>query len=384
MTLTTPAPGATTTDTTPTYAGAAGTARGDSSKVTVYVYSGAGAAGSPVQTLTTQRSGTTWTVTSAAALAPGTYTAQARQSDKAGNTGFSSANSFEISAPSGAPVIAAAGDIACDPGSTAYNGGLGTDSACRQLATSNLLTGGDLARVLTLGDNQYEDGALWKFQASYDPSWGRVKSITSPALGNHEYGVTGAAGHFDYFNGSGVPTGAAGERGKGYYSFDVGSWHLIAINSNCGEVGGCGAGSAQEQWLRADLAAHPATCTLAYWHHPRFSSGPHGNSLAMEPIWQALYNARADLVLAGHDHDYERFAPQDAAGNADPALGIREFVVGTGGKTHYTTGAPKPNSEVRNSDTYGVLKLTLNPTGYDWDFAPAVGSFTDSGSGACH
>jgi acid phosphatase type 7 len=282
------------------------------------------------------------------------------------------------------PVIAAAGDIACDPADPNYNAGAGTSTACRQLATSELLTGGRLARVLTLGDNQYEDATLLKFQSSYQPSWGRVKGITSPSLGNHEYATANAAGHFDYFNGTGVEAGPAGQRGKGYYSFDVGSWHLIALNSNCSQVGGCGAGSTQEQWLRADLAANPTSCALAFWHHPRFSSGIHGDESAMTAIWQALYDGGADVVLSGHDHDYERFAPQDATGNADAARGIREFVVGTGGKTLYPMFAAKPNSEVRNFDTYGVLELALRPAGFDWRFSPAVGSFIDSGSSACH
>jgi hypothetical protein len=159
----------------------------------------------------------------------------------------------------------------------------------------------------------------------------------------------------------------------------------VVLNSNCSAVGGCQAGSAQEQWLRADLAAHPSACTLAYFHHPRFSSGEHGNHTSMQPFWQALYEANADLVLSGHDHDYERFAPQDAQGKADAARGIREFVVGTGGRSHYPTGAAVANSEVRNSSSYGVLELRLQPGRYSWQFVPVAGqSFTDAGSNACH
>ena len=151
-------------------------------------------------------------------------------------------------------------------------------------------------------------------------------------------------------------------------------------------MGGCNAGNPQEQWLKADLAAHPAQCTLAYWHRPRFSSGEHGNQTYMSTIWQDLYNAGADVVLNGHDHDYERFAPQNPSGGADSTNGIREFVVGTGGKNHYAFSSTiQPNSQVRNMDTYGVLKLTLHPSGYDWQFVPQAGkSFTDSGSGTCH
>jgi hypothetical protein len=387
VTLTTPVEGSTTTDTTPTFAGTAGTARTDLVTVDVLVYAGSSATGSPLQTLTASRAKNGgFSVAATSPLAGGTYTARARQADKAGNVGLSSPRGFQVVTGGGGndPVIAAAGDIACDPGDASFNGGAGTPSACRQLATSALLTDGTLDRVLTLGDNQYETGTLSAYRGSYDLSWGAVKSITRPAVGNHEYGTAGAAGHFDYFNGVGVADGPAGDRTKGYYSFDVGTWHVIAVNSNCSSIGGCGVSSVQEQWLRSDLAAHPSSCTLAYWHHPRFSSGSHGNSAEMAPIWQALYDANADVVLVGHDHNYERFGPQDAAGTADAARGLREFVVGTGGKTHYATGTPKPNSEVRNSDTFGVLKLTLHPSGYDWRFQPAVGSFSDLGSASCH
>ena len=222
--------------------------------------------------------------------------------------------------------IAAAGDIACDPGSSSFNNGQGSGLDCRQLATSDLLVGAGYAAVLALGDIQYEDGAYSKFLASYDPSWGRVKSITKPAPGNHEYQSGNANGYYQYFG------AAAGDPAKGYYSFDLAGWHIVALNSNCSFVGGCGVGSPQEQWLRADLAAHPASCTLAYWHHPRFSSGEHGSDSTYTPFFQALYDANADLVLVGHDHDYERFAPQTASGTLDLARGIRQFVVGSGGK----------------------------------------------------
>jgi acid phosphatase type 7 len=282
------------------------------------------------------------------------------------------------------PVIAAAGDIACSPSSGSFNGGLGTASACGQGRTSDLLLNNGLAAVLPLGDNQYEGGELTNYLGSYRPSWGRIGTVTHPALGNHEYGTSGAAGYFDYFNGVGASTGPAGERGKGYYSFGLGAWHLIALNSNCTRVS-CAAGSPQEQWLRADLAANTDTCTLAYWHHPRFSSGQHGDNPITAPLWQALYDYNADLILSGHDHLYERFAPQTPTGEPDPARGMREFVVGTGGRSHYSFGVPKPNSEARNSDAFGVLKLTLHPGSYDWNFVPEAGAtFTDSGSANCH
>jgi hypothetical protein len=233
--------------------------------------------------------------------------------------------------------------------------------------------------VMAVGDLAYPNGSKENF-VCYDKTWGRVKSRTRPAAGNHEFHSSGATPYFDYFG------SAAGDPKLGYYSYELATWHVIVLNSECEEVGGCDAGSAQEKWLRADLAAHPAACTLAYWHKPLFSSGDkHGNDLDLKPFWQALYDANADVVIGGHDHDYERFAPQNPDGAADPKRGIREFVVGTGGKNHRPFGAIKPNSESRNADAFGVLKLTLRTNGYDWQFIPEAGkTFTDSGSGSCH
>jgi acid phosphatase type 7 len=278
------------------------------------------------------------------------------------------------------PVIMAAGDIACDPADPNYNGGAGTASACRMQATSDLLVNGAPAAVLPLGDNQYEDGALDKYGQSYGPSWGRVKAITRPIPGDGDYGVSGAAGYFDYFG------AAAGTRGQGYYSYDIGTWHIIALNTACQKVrGGCGPGSPQEQWLRADLAAHPADCTLAYFHKPRFSSGP--DNTTVDAFWRALYAADAEIVLGGDRHMYERFAPQNPDGAPDPTpdgtRGIREFIVGTGGKNLGSIGDVQANSQVR-AKTFGVLKLTLHASSYDWNFVPAAGqSFTDAGSTNC-
>ncbi len=268
--------------------------------------------------------------------------------------------------PSGDPVILAAGDIA-------------SCSSAGDTATADLLDG--LAgTVITLGDNVYNDGTQAEFEDCYDPAWGRHKPRTKPAPGNHDYHTAGASGYYGYFG------AAAGDPAKGYYSYDLGAWHIIVINSNCAAIGGCGAGSAQEQWLRADLAAHPAACTLAYWHHPRFSSGStHGDNPGMQAVWQALYDFDADLVLGGHEHNYERFAPQSPSGAADAANGIVEIVVGTGGRSHYGFGAAKPNSLVRNGDTYGVLKLTLHASSYDFQFLPEAGkTFTDAATGDCH
>jgi len=278
--------------------------------------------------------------------------------------------------PAGPPAtIYAAGDIACAPGDAT------TSTKCHEMKTSDIILAGGAARVLALGDLQYNSASLSNLRASYDRSWGRFKSITSPALGNHE---GSASGYFDYFNGVGVNNGPAGTRGAGYYSFDVGSWHLIALNSNCARVS-CSAGSPQMQWLRADLAAHPTPCTLAFWHHPRFSSGYDGDGTFMQDIWKTLYDAGADLVLVGHSHDYERLAPMNASGGLDRARGIREFVVGTGGAFPTGVGSPRPNSEVRQNNTFGVLKLTLDSTSYDWRFVPEAGkTFTDAGTQACH
>jgi hypothetical protein len=280
------------------------------------------------------------------------------------------------------PVIAAAGDIACDPTDPSFNGGKGTPDDCRMRATSDLLVGGGFDAVLLLGDNQYWVGALDAYQASFGPTWGRLGPLLRPAPGNHEYLTPGASGYFDYFG------AAAGERGKGWYSYDLGTWHIVVLNSNCGDLsggGGCGPGSPQLRWLAEDLAAHPRACTLAYWHHPRFSSGTHGDDARYDAFWRELYKAGADVVLAGHEHDYERFAPQDPDAKADPLHGIRQFVAGTGGQFLRPFPTVRPNSEVRDARTFGVLKLRLRTDGYDWDFLPAAGgTFTDRGSGGCH
>ncbi len=211
------------------------------------------------------------------------------------------------------------------------------------------------------------------------PLLGGSRSRTRPSPGNHDYATTGAAGYFGYFG------EAAGDPAKGFYSYDIGAWHVVSLNSNCSIVS-CATGSAQETWLRADLAAHPKACTLAYWHHPRFSSGTvHGSTTTVAPLWQALYDSSADVVLAGHEHNYERFAPVDPAGTIDPGRGLRSFVVGTGGRSHYPFGQANPGSEVRSSGTFGVLHLTLRATALSWQFVPEPGkAFSDSGSANCH
>ena len=239
--------------------------------------------------------------------------------------------------------------------------------------------------IFTTGDNAYPNGSMTDYTNCYGPSWGRaaLKARTMPSPGNHEYQTSGAAGYFQYFGSN------AGAPGKGYYSYNLGEWHIIVLNSNssCSTIS-CAAGSAQEQWLRADLAAHKNyACTLAYWHHPRFNSGQeHGNNTHVTPLWNALYDNNADVILNGHEHVYERFAPQTPNGAADNGRGIRQFTIGSGGNGHYAFKAtPEANSVARNNTAYGVLKLTLRTGGYDWQFVSAAGSsYTDTGSGVCH
>ena len=276
------------------------------------------------------------------------------------------------------PRIAVVGDIACDPASGSFNGGYGSSSgSCRHKAVADLVVNGAYAAFLPLGDTQYETGTYDSFMRSYDMWFAPVKSISRPAVGNHEYQTAGASGYYQYFG------ARAGDPSKGYYSYDIGDWHVVALNSNCSVVS-CSKGSAQEQWLRQDLGASTAKCSIVYWHHPMYSSGNHGNNPGLTALYQAAYDYGVELVLSGHDHHYERFAPQNAYGVGDP-MGVRQFVVGTGGKSHYPLGTVKPNSEVNNVDTYGLLELKLGSGTYDWRFVPEAGkSFTDSGTATCH
>jgi acid phosphatase type 7 len=228
--------------------------------------------------------------------------------------------------------------------------------------------------VFTTGDNAYPNGAVEDYKTCYDPTWGRFKARTYPSPGNHEYHSTDAAPYYAYF---GERAGAAS---KGYFSYDLGEWHIVSLNSNIDAQ----TGSAQEKWLKADLAAHPKACTLAYWHHPVFSSGTHGNDPKMKDLWQTLYDAGADVIVNGHEHNYERFAPQSPAGKPDSKRGIREFIVGTGGADLRVLETIQTNSEVHNSGTYGVIKFVLQPKSYSWEFIPIQGqTFTDKGVQAC-
>ena len=278
--------------------------------------------------------------------------------------------------------IAAAGDIACDTTDGNYNGGSGTASGCHMAATATLTTALNPDKVLALGDLQYESGVLAKFNASYDASWGAFKATTLPVPGNHEYNTADAAGYYDYFNGVGVPTGQAGDRTKGYYSTDLGTWHIVALNANCSSIGGCDSLSSEHTWLAADLAGNTSTCTLAFWHQPRFSSGSHGSDSQYATFWTDLYADGADVVLNGHDHMYERFNKQTPSQVASDA-GIREFVVGTGGKNLTAVSAVATNSASRITTSYGVLFMRLYDWGYTWKFVDEDQQILDSGSDVC-
>jgi hypothetical protein len=270
-------------------------------------------------------------------------------------------------AQAGDPVLVGAGDIThCNRN--------------KDEATAELLDNID-GTVFTVGDNAYPDGTLAEFKDCYEPTWGRHKDRTRPAVGNHDYRTDGAAGYFTYFGAAASPLDTnCTSNCKGYYSYNLGDWHIIVLNSEIDHS----AGSPQEQWLRADLAADQSLCTLAYWHRARFSSGKHGTRRSLHAFWQALYDYGADVVLSGHDHLYERFALQNPSGQADPNRGIRQFVVGTGGAKTYQFSTIRANSEVRNNTAWGVLKLTLHSTSYDWEFVSVAGqSFTDAGSANC-
>ncbi|HUQ43239.1 MAG TPA: metallophosphoesterase [Candidatus Limnocylindria bacterium] len=271
-------------------------------------------------------------------------------------------------APPPAAILVGAGDIA----SCASSGDEATAAVLKTVGGT----------VFTLGDNVYEDGTAAQFADCYGPSWGApsIRDRTRPVVGNHDYHTANASAYFNYFG------AAAGNPNRGYYAYNAGTWRVYVLNSNCGEIGGCGAGSAQEQWLRGDLAGHPRQCVVAMWHHPLFSSGSeHGSSTATKALYKALYDNDAELVLVGHEHDYERFAPQTAGGALDKARGIVQIVVGTGGKSHYPFGSILPHSLVRNATAYGVLRLSLSSGSWKFKFLPVAGRrFTDSGSGTCH
>ncbi len=365
VTLETPEDGSQTADRTPTLSGAAGTYPGDLDTVTVKVYRGSDTTGTLAQTLTATQSGGHWSV-DAGTLDEGPYAAQAEQADSDGQTGRSTVHRFEI----GPATLLAAGDIASCSNSN--------DSSTQALLATRP------GVVATLGDNVYGDATnpeatLATFMNCYGPNWGLEKARTRPSAGNHEYFDPGAGGYFSYFG------AAAATPGNGWYSYDLGDWHIVVLNSNtaCTTIA-CTASSPQVQWLDADLAANPRSCTLAYWHHPLFTSESASITPAVKPFWDVLQARGADLVLNGHAHDYERFRPQTPTGVADPN-GIRQFVVGTGGRSLRPATGSGTGSELFSNAAYGILELKLHASSYDWRFVPAAGqTFTDSGSGSCH
>ena len=259
--------------------------------------------------------------------------------------------------------------------------GAGDIASCSQnndSATARLL-GRIPGTVFTLGDNAYPDGTAAQFRNCYDPTWGRYKKRTKPSVGNHEYHTAGAKPYFDYFG------ARAGARGKGYYSYNRGSWHIVVLNSNCDEVGGCGGNSVQGRWLRNDLADNPSDCTLAYFHDPLYASGTSSDAPEVRPFWNILYNWGAEVILAGHAHRYERYAKL-TPGGARSTNGIRQFIVGTGGEPGGAFNGPyHPDMQVMKRNTPGVLKLNLRAGSYTWKFVPVAGeTFTDSGTDPCH
>jgi hypothetical protein len=275
------------------------------------------------------------------------------------------------------PLIAAAGDIACDPSSSNFRNGNGTSSSCKQKATSDLVLSEPIDAVLTLGDNQYQCGSTQQFQQSFDPSWGRFKAMIHPVPGDNEYESGSgcprdAAGYFQYF-------GAAAGNSRGDSAFTLGTWRLIGLNAECGHAGGCGASSPQATFLRDQLSA--ATCTVVYWHQP-FYNGTSRTSSSYRAFWDILYAEHADIVLNGHLHNYARFAPQDAGGHVDQAGGVRQFIVGTGGRSLFSLDGSR-NVE-RTTKQYGVLELRLHATSYHWAFVNTAGTVVDSGDADCH
>jgi len=277
-----------------------------------------------------------------------------------------------VSSPSNAPTTAPTDPVLVGAGEIGECGPSGDEETARLIDGIN-------GTVFTTGNNAYPNGTAGQYAMCYGTSWGRFVTRTRPAVGNVDYQTEAALGYRGYFG-----PAATNADGKTWYSYDLGRWHVVVLDSTCSKIGGCDGASPEDRWLAADLGASKARCTVAIWNQPRFSSGEHGDDVDVEPFWQALYAAGADVVVNGHDHDYERFKSQTPAGEVDVEKGIREFVVGTGGTPLGAFGPSEPNSEIRVSVTQGVLKLTLRPQGYDWQFIPTTGSFSDSGSAPCH
>ncbi len=281
-------------------------------------------------------------------------------------------------------LVVAVGDISCDPTSQ-YVGGE-NPTKCQDTKVANVISTAGAEKILLLGDIQYDNGTLAKFQQAFNKNWGGLMSYFLPAPGNHEYETKGASGYFDYFNGVNTDGGIAGIRTQGFYKTSVGSWSLYSLNSNCKNIGGCEPGSPEYTWLEAELAKDNNTCKLAFWHHPIVSSSEHGaqteDTSRMVGIYSLLDSHKTSLVLNGHDHVYERFAPQNSLGQAN-ANSIRQFTVGTGGKDLYKKVATKPNSEFFNNTNFGYLKLSLGDNKYDWQFNAVDNTLLDSGTANC-
>ena len=310
---------------------------------------------------------------------------QASSSPSPAPSGSASAAPSGSAASSAAPSAAPSGSLA--PGQTPIPtpdpvlvgaGDIGLCGSNGAAATATLLDG-IAGTVFTAGDNAYESGTADQFRDCYDPTWGRHRARTRPAPGNHDWATAGLAGYFGYFGDA-----AKGPGGSSWYAYDLGKWHVIVLDSMCDNVGGCGPASPQGQWLAADLAASRATCTLAIFHHPRFTSGEHGDLPAMDAFWRPLYAAGVEVIVNGHDHDYERFAPQDPDGRKDSERGIREFIVGTGGAQLRKFVRTAPNTVLRVSEVYGVIAFTLHDHSYEWQFTAADNDFRDHGTENCH
>jgi uncharacterized membrane protein len=333
---------------------------------------------SPTTTTTTTSSTTSASPTTTTSASPTTTSASPTTTTSASPT-TTSASPTTTTTAGGDPVIAAAGDIACAASDPSFNNVNGTATACRSKYTEQIIQQINPVFLLPLGDEQYNSGSVADFAASYAQTWGLSKGISKPVVGNHEYGTSKAAGYFGYFG------SAAGNQGAGYYSYEVGAWHVVAINTECTRIDGatgCALGSPQEKWLKSDLASHPNACTLVYGHRPRWASSSFASS-DIAPLVNDMVAAHVDLYITGHAHSYERFAPQDAAGNPD-GTGITEMVIGTGGAFYTGTGTVAANSVIRKTNLYGVEKLVLHPNSWDYTYVPENSTFTDTGTGTCH
>jgi len=376
MRITSPESASRTTDPTPTFAGSGSAGALDRPGIEVRLWRGKSTSGAPLRFLTTRRGAAgSWSVTARSPLPTGTYTVQAVQASATGEEGTSAAATFSVARrlSSAGPLLVGAGDIAdC------------TDTG--HLLTAELLAETPDASVQTFGDNAYPHGSPSDFDNCYDRSWGAAKGRTNPALGDHEYETPNAAGYFGYFAERLARFGpSARDPARGYYSYELGSWHVVVLNGICWDLPSCSV-ERQVAWLDHDLAEHESRCTLAVLSSPRWSSGDvHGDNREMKGYWDSLYTAGADVVVGGDDHVYERYAPQDPRGTYDPRRGLRQFTVGTGGGSLYGFESADANSEVRVSGSYGILRLALLRGSYEWQFVAADPTrVVDGGSGPCH